>query len=283
MPIQNSAILTELNISVWTANKLDKDATKKVTDDNRAARDAGHFRKNLMAGTTKRKEIADFAASCRLWHNTKSLPWADRGPRLLPMSLFFDYKREANLRKQRFEELVDEFVANYPNHVQAAQQSLGDMFDPTEYPSAEEVRSKFGFRLVFTPLPESGDFRVNVGNADMAELQQQYDDAFNKRLADAMLEPWHKMFDLLSSMSAKLDDDNHEGKTRRWHDTFLTNAEDLCQMLTHLNLTGDPELERARQKLERAIRTADLENLKEDASSRSELKGELDSLLKDYW
>ena len=43
-------MLTELNISVWTANKIDKDASRKVADDNNAAADSGHFRKNLMAG-----------------------------------------------------------------------------------------------------------------------------------------------------------------------------------------------------------------------------------------
>lgn len=283
MPIQNSSVLSELNISVWTANILDRDATKKVTDDSSASRDAGQFRKNLMAGTGKRKEIADFAASCRLWHNTKTLPWADRGPRLLPTSLFLKYKTEANQRQQRFNELVDEFIASYPDHVQAAQQHLGDMFNADEYPTAEEVREKFGFRLVFTPLPESGDFRINVGNADMLELKQQYDEAFEKRVAEAMLEPWHKMFDLLTAMTGKLDDEKAGEKTRRWHDSFLTNAEDLCEMLAHLNITGDPELEIARCKLQRAVRGVGLDDLKEDASARGELKGSLDKILKDYW
>jgi hypothetical protein len=92
MSITSSAVLTELNISVWTANKLDKGATDNVTNNASAVKDAAQVRKNLMAGTHQRKAIADYAASCRLWHNTQTLPWADKGARLMPTSLFLGYK-----------------------------------------------------------------------------------------------------------------------------------------------------------------------------------------------
>ena len=55
MSITSSSVLTELNISVWTGQKLDRSATDKVTSDNHAVRDAGQFKKNLMAGTSARK------------------------------------------------------------------------------------------------------------------------------------------------------------------------------------------------------------------------------------
>ena len=51
MSITSSAVLTELNISVWTANKLDKGATDNVTNNEYAVKDAAQVRKNLMAGT----------------------------------------------------------------------------------------------------------------------------------------------------------------------------------------------------------------------------------------
>ena len=149
MSISSSSILAELNISVWTANKLDKRITNDVLVANGATHlDAGQFRKNLMSGTTIRKDIADFAASCRLWHNTTTLPWADRGARLLPTSLFLDYKTEINKRKMRFDHMVEHFLREYPKLQAQAQQHLGALYNPDDYPSAEEVVSKFGFRMV---------------------------------------------------------------------------------------------------------------------------------------
>jgi hypothetical protein len=41
MSITSSTLLVELNISVWTANKLDKETTNKVTADNNAVAGSG--------------------------------------------------------------------------------------------------------------------------------------------------------------------------------------------------------------------------------------------------
>lgn len=281
MSITASSMLVEMNISVWTANKIDKDASQKVAADNNATADAGQYRKNLMAGSTLRKDIADYAASCRLWHNTHTLPWADRGPRLLPTSLFFDYKAEVNARQSYFDAKVDEFCTRYPVLVQTASHYLGSMFNPAEYPHVDEVRSKFGFRLVFSPVPESGDFRVDLPKQDLEEMRKSYDDAFQTRIADAMQEPWNKLHDMLQRMSEKLVEPEGEDK-RRWHDTFLTNAHEMCQMLTHLNITKDPKLEAARRGLERAVAGVDMDDIKENTHTRMDVKARLDEVLKDY-
>jgi hypothetical protein len=69
---------------------------------------------------------------------------------------------------------------------------------------------------------------------------------------------------------------------RRYHDTLITNAQDLCQMLTHLNVTGDPELERARRLLEKSIVGVDIEDIKTSPEVRSDVKDKLDTILKDF-
>lgn len=281
MGISSSAMLVELNISVWTANKIDKDASRKVADDNRASSDAGHFRKNLMAGSHLRKEIADYAAGCRLWHNTRTMPWADRGPRLLPTSLFFDYKTEANARQAYFDNKVNEFFAAYPSLVQTAHNYLGDLFDPTDYPSVDEVRSKFGFRMVFSPVPDAGDFRLDLPTQELDAMRLQYEAQANERVEAAMKDQWGKLHDMVSRMSDKLIEPEDEDK-RRWHDTFITNAQEMCHMLTHLNVTKDPKLEEARRGLERAIAGVDIDHIKEDADVREDVKGKLDAILKQY-
>jgi hypothetical protein len=281
MSITSSSMLVELNISVWTANKIDKDASRKVADDNRASADAGKFRKNLMAGSNLRKEIADYATACRVWHQRCTLPWADRGPRLLPTSLFFDYKTEANARKDYLDGKLAKFREGYPTLVHTAQNYLGDLFDPSDYPDVDEVMSKFGMRLVFSPVPDAGDFRLDLPKQELDAMRTQYEEAFEGRVADAMREPWAKLHDMLGKMSEKLIEPEDEDK-RRWHDTFLTNAQDMCQMLTHLNITKDANLESARRELERAIAGVDIDSIKDDMDTRSTVKSKLDNILKQY-
>lgn len=283
MSITSSAVLVEMNISVWTANKLDKSATEKVVSDNSAVSNAAQVRKNLMAGTTLRKDIADYAAGCRLWHNTRTLPWADKGARLLATSLFMDYKTEVNVRRDTFNKMVDNFMVQYPSLVQTANNYLGTLFNPDDYPSSDEVRDKFGFRLVFSPVPEAADFRLQVAEQDLQDLRKQYEDSFNDRIADAMREPWDRLHKLLLGMSDKLTDVDGEDETKkRYHDTLITNAQSLCAMLTHLNITKDPQLEQARRDLELTMLGADIDIIKESPEVRKGMKDKLDAILKQY-
>jgi hypothetical protein len=282
MSITSSAVLVEMNISVWTANKLDKGATEGVLTSNGATSgDAAQVRKNLMAGTSARKEIADYAAGCRLWHNTRTLPWADKGARLLPTSLFLDYKAEANIRRDTFNQMVDKFIDNYPALVQTASNYMGTLFNQDDYPSPDTVREKFGYRLVFSPVPESGDFRLDLPAQDIREMEQSYQSAFNDRLAEAMRTPWDQLHKMLGTMSAKLTEGDEDTK-KRWHDTFVTNAQEMCAMLTHLNVAKDPKLEDARRQLEVAMIGVDIEDIKDDELTRAKLKGKLDNILKEY-
>ena len=75
MSISSSALLVELNISVWPASKLDREITDKVNSDASAVRGASQTKKNLFAGTSLRADIEKFAARVRLYNNQHTLPW----------------------------------------------------------------------------------------------------------------------------------------------------------------------------------------------------------------
>lgn len=282
MSISSAAMLVELNISVWTAMRTDKSATEKVLSDNNAASNAAQVRKNLMAGTTLRKELNDFAASCRLWHNLKTMPWSDRGPRLLPSSSFFQYKAEMNDRERYFLQQRDTFLAAYPQLVQDAATHLGSMYDPNDYPSLDAVASKFAFRVVFSPIPDSGDFRLDLPAQELEAMRCQYDAAYNDRVAEAMREPWDRLHKMLTSMVEKLKDADSEAK-KRWHDSFIGNARDMVDMLKHMNITGDRALEDARVLLAQAIHGVDIEDVKEYPTVREDMSRKLTDILNNSW
>jgi len=281
MSIASSAVLARLNISVWTANKLDRDATDKVTSSNHADSKAAQVRKNLMAGTKARKDISDYAADCRLWHNKMTLAWEDRGSRLLPTSLFLDYKAEANTRQATFNRMVEDFLLNYDAHVQISANYLGTLFDRSDYPEVGEVRGKFGFQLVFNPVPESGHFVLDIPAQELQETKESCDRELSNKLNDAMKGAWDRLHKQLTTMSEKLTEGDEETK-KRWHDSFVLNAVELCEMLTHLNVTQDPQLERARQELERAMLGLSVEALKTSETTRANTKSKVDAILEQF-
>ena len=280
MSISSSALCVELNISVWPATKVDKDITESVNAKASAVRDASQTKKNLFAGTGARKEIEKFAARARKYHNEHTLPWADKGERLLPTKLVMEYLSTIKNYENTFNSMCISFFADYDRLVAEAPLHLGSMYKASDYPSLEEVKGKFGFRRSVNPLPESGDFRLDIPSADLDELKQEYEAKFNERLADAMRAPWDKLHKVLTDMSEKLKDSGDDKK--RFHDTFITNPVELCELLTKLNVTNDPKLEEARQHLERAMIGASIEAIKEDSYEREQLKAKVDGILNKF-
>lgn len=282
MSISASALLVELNISVWPAAKIDREATEKVNTDAGAVQDASQTRKNLFAGTSLRKEIDNFAARVRLYHNRHTLPWADKGERLLPMKLFFDYKTAMNAYEQTFDTMCNNFFLEYPRLVQEAQVNLGKMFRVEDYPDLTDVRLKFGFRRSVKPVPDAGDFRLDVPAEDMRELVQSFEAQQNEKLAEACREPWERLHTELTAISKKLTDKEGDDSKKRYHDTLISNPLELCSLLTKLNITNDPKLEEARRQLELTMLGANMDSIKDDADSRKELKTKVDAILNKF-
>jgi hypothetical protein len=279
MSISSSALLVELNVSVWPASKLDKEVTDKVNTDASAVRGASQTKKNLFAGTSLRKDISDFAARVRLYHNKHTLPWADKGERMLPTKLFMDYKQTMNGFEQTFNMMCNNFFIEYPRLVAEAPTNLGSMYKAEDYPDLTDVRLKFGFRRAVKPIPESGDFRLDIPAYDLAEMKNDYEKQYSSKLAEAMREPWERLHKMLVGMSEKLTDIEGDDSKKRYHDTLISNPIELCGLLTKLNVTNDPKLEEARRQLELTMLGADIESIKEDADSRSALKSKVDAIL----
>jgi hypothetical protein len=282
MSISSNAVLVELNITIWNATKTDHVATELVTTANNACTDAARVSKNLLPGTQLRKDISDYAAQSRLWHTSRTLPWADRGPRLLPSSAFFDYKTELNQRRDTFYAKVDKFEQAYPSLKALAQHKLGGLFNADDYPDVGDIRGKFSFKTVFSPVPDSGDFRLEIPAMEMEEMRLSYEENFNARLNDAMREPWDRLHKMLSGMSDKLVESTDADKKKRWHGTFLSNAEELCDVLDTLNLTKDRKLSNACAALRSSLRGMSVDTLKDSEHARASLKRNVDSILETF-
>lgn len=282
MSISASAVLVELNISVWPASKVDREATEKTNTDAGAVRDAAQTKKNLFAGTSLRKDIEKFASRVRLYHNQHTMPWADKGERLLPTKLFMEYKQAMNDYEHTFNRMCSNFFLDYDYLVVDAQTNLGKLYRADDYPPLDEVKLKFGFKRSVKPVPEAGDFRLDVPTQDLDELRDEFVKQQQAKIADAMREPWDRLHKMLVGMSEKLTEVSADDGKKRYHDTLVTNPLELCSLLTKMNITNDPKLEEARKQLEVTMLGADIESIKEDADVRSELKSKVDGILKKF-
>ena len=279
--ISSSAMLVDLSLSVWTGSKLDKTVSAEVDVSKNAKGRAGNYHKNLLAGSEKLAEIGKLSSAIRNWSYSQTSPWSDAGTRLLPSTLFFDYKAKLAEYEKMFSDKVVEFLAEYDVLVSKAAFQLGDLFNREDYPLVDKVQSKFGMYYTFSPVPEAGDFRVDIGNAGMSELRDQYQSAYKTRIEASMKDVWERLHDALSKMSERFDYDG-SGTKKIFRDSLVENAQELTGLLKHLNITGDMQMEAMRKRLEGLLSGCDADSFREDDALRTNTKSALDEMLKKF-
>lgn len=279
--ISSSAMLIDLSISVWTGRKLDKSVSAEVDVSKNTKGRAGNYHKNLLAGSEKLAEIGKLSSTIRNWSYSQTSPWSDAGTRLLPSTLFFDYKAKLTEYEKMFSDKVTEFLAEYDVLVSKAAFQLGDLFNREDYPVVEKIQSKFGLHYTFSPVPEAGDFRVDIGEAGMAELKDRYDEAFRHRIESSMKDVWERLHDALTKMSERFDYDG-SGTKKIFRDSLVENAQELTGLLKHLNITGDMQMEAMRKRLEGLLSGCDADSFREDDALRTNTKSALDEMLKKF-
>ena len=145
----------------------------------------------------------------------------------------------------------------------------------------ESLPRRFKFVANFLPVPEKGDFRLQCEDRVRQDLADQYEKMYNDKLAEAMRDPWERLHELLTKMSDTLTD-SPDGKRKIFRDSIVNNAVGLCDLLTRLNVTKDPELEKARRMLEHTVLGIDPEDLRKIPSARQELKSSVDEIISKF-
>jgi hypothetical protein len=233
--IQDKSMLVDLTISKWGATKHDKSVSAEV-EQAHSAKDAGRYNKRLI-DKAHLAPIDTVANQMRKYHYSRTLPWSDKGQRLLPSKLFMDYRQDINTFKQEFERAKVDFLALYPQLVQDARLRLGTMYEPNDYPPLSELQDAFAVELLITPVPDAGDFRVEIDQEAEAEIRQQITDAVNARQAKAVKDCFNRAREVLQRISEQCSK-----KDGRIHDSLMDNAKDLVSVLSGLNITDDPNI-----------------------------------------
>jgi len=275
-------MLVEFNASVWTARKLDKTTTSEVVaSKNAGAKDAARVNKHLLAGRTELDIIQQAVGRARQFVYDNTAPWSDSGLRLLPTINFMKFTERMNDFEEEMETLVKAFVVIYPTLITAQALALGDMFKRDDYPSANEMMTKFSFRVNYMPVPSSGDFRVDVGNQAQAELKARLESLTQERIDSAMADVRERLSTHLKRMSDRLTTDyiGGEAKQRRFHDTLVDGALELCDLTKALNVTNDVALETARSQLEQLLVGVTPTDLRKNEAIRQDVKINVDAIL----
>lgn len=262
MSITNNCMIVNLQIGTWAGYRLDKEASRAVTETAHAADDAARVNKHLVSKDVL-KPIVSASNAVRSHFYEKTLPWKDNGDRLLTRALFTKFMDEHARLVDKFKEAVEDFVGRtYLTAREQAEFRMGTMFKPDDYPHPDDLRRRFYVNLDIDAVTEANDFRVQLDNAEMAHVRSSMEQALKQRMGTAMRDVWDRIATTLGHFANKM------GSDEVFREATVTNLQDIVDLLPGLNILNDPDLEAIRLRIEQNLTGYDAKLLRSNKSVR---------------
>ena len=180
------------------------------------------------------------------YHKTHTLPYIDKGPRILPNAMYEEYTTELRQRISNTESLKVKLMPQYDVFVQqdinarsasAIAKGIPPKASIDDYPAAHEFESRMGFDIRFSPLPDRKHFLFDLSDADVSNFTQAMQDVERAAHNDAvsrMLEPLKHLVEKLNKPIGT------DGSIFR--DTAIENVVEGCELAKKLLIDASPEV-----------------------------------------
>lgn len=232
--LSSKAMVVKLSISRIGTSKKDSVITDKVVEEFSAGKNSGNFNKKLFVKGTL-DDLNEICSKMRTYHVGVTLPWNDDGARILPSEKFDEYNTTMLNFKEKFDAFVNAFYNSYDEHIKKAKESLGDMYNPDDYCTKEQVKGKFDLKFIYYPVPSAKDFRIDVSVESLNKVQAQVEQDVSSRFNYAMKSAWDKAKDLISRLISRLEDKDHQLKSR-----VIDSVREMIPILETFNFNNDP-------------------------------------------
>jgi hypothetical protein len=280
-PLSRKAVLVSVNISQWTARKLDRKVTDETNRKYHAADDAGRYNKLLIA-SEHLAELTGMVSKARMLHYKMTQPWADDGPRILPNALFSKFSDEFRTLKREFNDAADRFCAAYPAFVEERKKALNGLFNDGDYPSADDIRSKFNLDLTILPFPDAADFRSELDDDTVAEIRAQLQVTTSTVVDKAMAHTVERIVSVVGHMANKLTAYSNRAPGELggvFRDSLVENVRELADLLPAFNLVGDAKLDEIAKRIKAELCTEDAKSLRENDGAREAVQKSADEIV----
>lgn len=273
------AMVMNLTISRWQGQRLDREASRQVTEAAGANSDAARVNKHLIAKELL-APIMTAANAVRDHFYTHTLPWRDNGDRLMTRKLYTAFIERHEQLHAEFNEAVRVFLErDYPGAIAQAEFRMGDLFNSDDYPSAMELRYRFRIGLDFDPVTTSDDFRVQIDAEHVDKVRSAMEDAAMRRVQTAQADVWKRLLEKVSYYQERLAGSTEDGKPAVFRDSTVDNIEELLELIPGLNVLDDPDIETIRQQIQDKLAGHTPKEIRKDAVLREDLAGEAKAIV----
>lgn len=272
MTTKEQCFLITLSIKFWTAYSLDKKVTDEVAIRHNTCKDTGRYNKRLLGKATM-APIEKAKSDARTMHNSMTLPWADKGDRIIPISELAEYGNKMRPLLDEFDRQVENLLREYWQHVVKRETVMAGLYRMEDYPSIDKVRKKFGHTTEIKPISASSDIRL-PGSSEMEEdLKSRYEDMCKQREEAAQMELMARLIRPTCRLITALTKEGRIFKST--HQAIL----EVARMIPQYNIQGDPILAKMAKDLFEIASSVTIDDMRDDDGTKKKISEALTEVL----
>ena len=284
MDLTRDAMLVSLRISAWSGRLYDREASDHVAAHHDASSSAGRYNKRLLPKAALAVLNATMNET-RIQHYAQSLPWDDKGSRLLTVANYEQYTGVMDALRERLVRQRARFIEDYDDYVEQARLDLGKLFRIEDYPSKDQLRDRFSIRYRITPVPDAGHFIARLASDDTDRVKRDIESHIEEQLHDAVGDLYRRLAEAVERVSERLNEDDN-GKPLVFRDTMISNIRDLVDVVPRLNIFGDHRLAGLCEQVKDRIAGVEPDSLRPsrtfDPVARARVKRDADDLMEQF-
>jgi len=282
-PLRPMFIYT-LNMSSWQARGKDEEVTREAKQRANVAdsEDVGSFSKKFLK-CPELDKVHSVLGATRNGFYLRSRPWGEvKQMRCGLVQFHIEMKQYVGDMQEELERAKNELRPVYTQRVEEERFKLAGMFKESDYPSVDEVMSKFSIKLYTTTLNDPNDFRVltDIPPAERDALIEETKKQLEVTVKGAAKDALSRLYPVVANMAVRLKeyDAKQEGERRMIHGSLVENVRIMAEFARRLNLEDDPDVNKFAAEAERLVEGVSAKDLKDSQGQRALVKTQAEQL-----
>lgn len=258
--IFSKGCLVKVSVSQWGART--KIPSKALVADSGVDLSYVGASKRLVDARALR-DLTSLVTEAKSWLFAQSLPFPLDGVVFVPTDSIEKVNAKLEVFQKLYEELADNFAAEYPQLREAARASLGTLYAESDYPAT--VRDRFSFSWQFLSLAP-GDEKL-LSPALVAQERAKFQQLIAEATEAAVSELRVRFATVVDHMVERLTGEE-DGKAKVFRDSLVGNLKTFLDSFETLNVADDAAMAALVKNARKAIEGVDAPDLRKDDGLR---------------
>lgn len=275
--VTDKMIMVKLRCSYDTGSRTSQSESDKLTEDKNCASSMLSVRvkmfDRMMTGL-----FSSSLSALRGYYNGHTLPWDERGWRVISSKKFKQFKDTLEERIANLDEAFEKtFIDKYDVHKEYYENNKGDL--DQDFPTKQEMRDGYKIEYDIGAVASTSDIRIQgIDQEARRELKESMEKQYESKIKNGLSDIATRLSEATKDIGDRTSSEDQHGKKYK---RSLENLDSLTDIVEDLNLTGDQRIKEACKSIKEnicqysseAIKTTEIirKNVNRDANNIAEM------------